>query len=80
MNAGLVNRITYEIKVLIKERKQGLTLIPYDVIYHDYLLTFSSKFMRFCFLFFTFKQKQKSNESSGKCKRNIQANFFTRTL
>lgn len=47
MNTGLVNRITD----LIKERKQGLTIIPYDVIYHDYLLNFSSKFMRFCFFF-----------------------------
>ena len=33
MNAGLVNCITDEVKDLIKERKQGLTIIPYDVIY-----------------------------------------------
>lgn len=51
MNAGLVNRITDEVKDLIKERKQGLTTIPYDVIYHDYFLNFLSKFMRFCFFF-----------------------------
>lgn len=51
MNAGLVNRITDEVKDLIKEQKQGLTTIPYDVIYHDYFPNFLSKFMRFCFFF-----------------------------
>lgn len=58
MNAGLVNCITDEVKDLIKERKQGLTIIPYNVIYHDYLLNFSSKFMRFCFFFSPLKRNK----------------------
>ena len=32
MNGGLVNCITDEVKDLIKERKQRLTIIPYDAI------------------------------------------------
>ena len=35
-----------------------MTIIPFDVIYHDYLLNFSSKFMRFCFFFSPLKRNK----------------------